>query len=331
MAEEQITKKQHIIPKFYLKTFADNNEFLQVFDIANNRFGKPRPYPALGYEPFFYANETGVQDRLSQEVEKWLQHYETILSEKVSRIIPKILAMEQLGSDDKYLLSALMCMLWLRSPQMRNSMNKMRSDLAKQILSMKVEFNIDKFIEDTKTEITQEQKESVIKTFEKGEYGFRFSNAHHVKMMVETFGFGNKGFTNLFFAKKWKIFIAKGKDRFITSDSPVVEWWPPPQGMYSATFLERNNYFALSPQIFIELSVPQGSTKINRSTLFDGDKDLIRFKNIMIASHANKYIYSGNKDLLAQIIDGRNNPGAVELDYIRRFEFPWKEYMRNQV
>lgn len=39
MAEDQITKKQHFIPKFYLKNFADNNEFLQVFDIANSRFG----------------------------------------------------------------------------------------------------------------------------------------------------------------------------------------------------------------------------------------------------------------------------------------------------
>ena len=130
----------------------------------------------------------------------------------------------------------------------------------------------------------------------------------------------------MFLAKKWKIFIAKGKDKFITSDSPVVEWWPPPEGFYSATFLERNNYFSLTPEIFIELSEPQGSKKINRKTLFDHDKDIVKFKNIMIASHADKYIYSGDKDLLAQIIEGRNNPGSVEIDYLKRFEFPWKEY-----
>ena len=275
---------------------------------------------------FFYANKTGVQDKLSQEVEKWLQHFETILSEEVSRIIPKILAMEQLDSDDKYFLSALVCMLWLRSPQTRNSMNKMRSDLTKQIMSMTVEFNTDKFIKNTGTEMTQEQKESVIKTVKRGEYGFRFSNAHHVKMMIETFGFRDKGFTNLFFAKKWIIYIAKGKDKFITSDSPVVEWWSPPQGFYPATFLERKNYFALTPEIFIELSEPQGSTKINRKTLYEDDKDIIRFKNIIIASNADNYIYSGDKDLLAEIIDGRNNPGAVEIDYLKRFEFPWREY-----
>lgn len=104
---------------------------------------------------FFYANKTGVQDKLSQEVEKWLQYFETILSEDLSRVIPKILAMEQLNSDDKYLLSAVMCMLWLRSPQMRSSLNKMRSDLTKQIMSMTVELNIDKFIKDTGTEMNQ--------------------------------------------------------------------------------------------------------------------------------------------------------------------------------
>lgn len=39
-----------------------------------------------------------------------------------------------------------------------------------------------------------------------------------------------------------------------------------------------------------------------------------------------KYIYSGDKNFLAQIIDSRNNPGTVEIDYVRQFELPWREY-----
>lgn len=98
-------------------------------------------------------------------------------------------------------------------------------------------------------------------------------------MMIETFGFEDKGFINLFFAKKWKIYIAKGTDKFVTSDSPVVEWWSPPQSFYSATFLERNNYFALTPEIFIELSEPQGfNRKINQKLYMKKIKILLGLK-----------------------------------------------------
>lgn len=43
-------------------------------------------------------------------------------------------------------------------------------------------------------------------------------NITHLKFMVETMGFGGPGFANLFFAMKWKIYIARGNEIFITSD-----------------------------------------------------------------------------------------------------------------
>jgi hypothetical protein len=326
MANDQVTAKQHFIPKFYLKYFSDDKDFLQVYDLENDRFGKPRPYPGLGYEKFFYANETGIPDELSQQVENWLQYYETILSQEIVSVIPKIVNMSQLTDEDKYILASFVCFLWLRSPQMRESINRMQADLTKQVMKLSVEMNIDRFIKDSKQKISEKDKEEIIRTFKTGDYDLRFGNANHIRMMTESLGIGDKGITNLFFAKKWKIYINKSATKFITSDSPVVEWWPPPEGFYGATFLEKNNYFALTPEIFIELFEPSGSNKINRKTLFDKDADLIKSKNIIIASHADKYIYSGDKQPISEIINRRNNPGQLEIEHYKKFELPWKKY-----
>ncbi|MBT3249944.1 MAG: DUF4238 domain-containing protein [Candidatus Pacebacteria bacterium] len=327
----QVTAKQHFIPKFYLKYFSNEKNFIQVYDLENDRFGKPRSYAGLGYEYFYYANKTGIHDELSQHVESWLRDYETILSEEINLIIPKIKNMEKLTEDDKYSLAAFMCFMWLRAPNMRHSINKMRTDLTKQVMSLGIEKNIDRFIKDTKQDLSDTEKKELIETFKNGDYDLKFGNAPHIRMMIESLGIGDKGFTNIFFAKRWKIYINKSSKKFITSDSPVVEWWLPPKFfMDDATMLERDNFFSLTPEILIELSKPKVSRKINRKTLFDEDKDVIKSKNIMIASHARKYIYSCERDMVSEIINGRNNPGPVEIDHYKKFDLPWREYHLNK-
>lgn len=47
------TRKQHIIPRFYLKRFADNNGNLQILDIQRGKIIKPRPYSGVCYDDFF--------------------------------------------------------------------------------------------------------------------------------------------------------------------------------------------------------------------------------------------------------------------------------------
>lgn len=60
----QITKKQHFVPKFYLKRFARNGQ-IQVCDVRAKRILKAYGYKSVCYEKFFYGVETGVQDEVS--------------------------------------------------------------------------------------------------------------------------------------------------------------------------------------------------------------------------------------------------------------------------
>jgi hypothetical protein len=318
------TSKQHFVPQFYLKRFADEKKFLQVLDLKNWRIGSPRPYPSVGYEHYFYAAETGIPDEVSQHIEGWLQVYESIISNELPNIITKILNYEHIDDDDRYILSALMCMLWLRSPQMRDHLHKMDEDMTKKIMSMYVPQRVDAYIKENNKEMSEEQRKKLIENFENKTYNLKFNNAQHLKFMTENFGFGSPGFTNLFFGHKWKIYIARGKQRFVTTDSPVVEWWLPPETFYGRTFLERNKYFALTPEIFIELTYSRETVKVKRETIFENKDNKVDIYNMLLAAHSQSYVYSANKSILERLLFGRKNPGELEKAYYLEYEHPWE-------
>jgi len=320
---EQITKKQHFVPRFYLKAFADHKEFLQVLDIENNRIAKPRPYGGVGYAHYFYAAETGTPDDVSQFVEEWLRHYEGIISGELTEIIRKIHTGKEIDDDDRYILASLMCMLWLRAPGMRSQLNKMEEDVTKQMMKLRVPGQIDSWIKSKGKEISAEQRQEIIETFETGSYKLKFNNAQHLRFMTSSFGFGEAGFINMFFGHKWKIYIAKGEKRFVTSDNPVVEWWIPPQGFYGASFLERNKYFSLTPEIFIELTYPEKEdAPVETEIIYKINDHLVEQFNILPIAYADKFAYSGVRLLLQKVVDGRKNPGRIEMGYYERFERP---------
>lgn len=320
------TEKQHFVPRFYLKRFANAEKNVHIYNLKDKRFEKSKSYTAVGYEKYFYAQETGIPDELSQRVEEWLKVYEDIIAREVPTIIENILAMRQITEDNKYILAALMCLLWLRSPKMRSQMHTRSEDLIKEVMSFYAPQRVDSQAKRTGTNLTEEERKRFIKMLEEGNFDVKFNNVTHLKMMTESFGFQDKGFTNLFYAQNWKIYIAKGKKKFITSDSPVVEWWKPPDSFWGAGFLERNKYFALTPDIFVELTEPHGSKKVNRKTLFEDKDHKAHLFNILIAAHSNKYIYSGDEYLLGNLVEGIKNPGLVDLEYLRDYAFPWEEY-----
>jgi hypothetical protein len=330
MGGEQITKKQHYVPRFYLKYFADPSGSLQILNVKNNRLGKPRSCSAVGYSHYFYAIETGVPDEVSQHIEQWLQHFENAIAQELPNIIDKILNNGEIDDSDRYIIAVLMSMLWLRSPNMRAQLMGIEEDMTKKIMSFYVPEQVNHYIRETGVEMSAAERAEVIKLMETGSYSLRFNNSQHLRFMTETLGFGGPGFANMFFGQKWNIHIAKGKKRFITSDVPIVEWWPPPQTIYGTSFLERNKYFALTPEIFLELTCPMDSNKIERRTILEENDNTIAVFNILIAVHACEFAYSGDKTLLEDLISGRGRPGIPEKTYYEQFEHPWQEHRRRQ-
>lgn len=325
MNEQNITKKSHFIPRFYLKNF-NQQGFIQILDIKNNRLCSPKSHCGVGYKEYFYSAQTGTPDELSQQVENWLKIIENIIAQKLPLIIGKILNHDHLDDENKYFLSSLMCMLWLRSPGMRNQINKRNEEITKKMMGFNAKDRVDNYIKETEVKLSDQERDNLIEDIEKGNYDIKFTNVQHIRFMMETLGFNGPGFTNMFFGHNWKIYISKSIKKFITSDTPVVEWWMPPTTFYGADFLSRNKYFALTPEIFIELTPPKGSGKIRRKTLFENNDNIIDLYNILIAAHSYEYAYSTDKNSLNKLIKGRNNPGKVEITYYNKFQLPWDKF-----
>lgn len=320
MSHTNITKKQHYVPKFYLRRFSDHLGKLQVLDIMNHRLGAPKHCSAVAYSHYFYAVETGIPDEASQHVEQWLQQFENVIAQEIQGIIHRILNCEHIDETDHHILAVFMCMLWLRSPNMRDQLNMIQEDVMKQIMKFYVPESVDRHIETTEVSMSDEERADLIHTMETGSYNLRFNNKQHLKFMTENLGFVGSGFANLFFGQKWKIYIARGKERFITSDAPVVEWCPPRQSFYGPTFLERNKYFALTPEIFIELTYPIGSDKVKRKTLFEREDHTVAVFNRLIVDHAHEFAYASNRKPLDDLISGHETPGVIKIAYFNQFK-----------
>ncbi|MBU1067802.1 DUF4238 domain-containing protein [Patescibacteria group bacterium] len=330
MPDDNPTKKQHYLPQFYLKRFSDSKGLLYYYDKRVDYISSPKSYSSVGYKHYFYAAETGISDKISQEVERWLKTYEDIISKELTKVIDKILNNEHISEDDKYILAALMCMLWLRTPSMRQSMNQRREDLVKQVLQFGAAQSVDNFIKSSSRKVTDAQRDNLVNMLRTGKFDMTFNNIHHLKFMTENFGFNDKGFTNMFYGHKWKIYINKGRKKFITAENPVVEWWLPPETFWGCGFLERTKFFPLTPDIFIVLIEPKGSHKVNRKTLYDEDEKLVKELNLLIGSRKSNYVYASNKDLLKEIILSRKNPGPFEREFYMKYDYPWDQFRKKQ-
>ncbi len=330
MANTNTTKKQHYLPEFYLKQFLNSQKLLNVYDKKNNRILKPFAPGGVGYEHFYYAVQTGVHDEISQHVESWLHAHEDIISEQLPGIIETIHSQRQINEDQKYILATLMCLLWLRTPSMRNSLNQMHEDLIKQIQQFNPERSVDNYIKKTGVAMTINQRAELIETIKQGKYKIHFSNIAHLRFMTQELGFNDQGFTNLFYGHKWKMYLAKGKKRFITTDSPVIEWCPPPESFFGPTFLDRKKYFSLTPEIFIELLPPHGSAKINRKTIYEQEDSIVQKFNLFLVTRGSaNFAYSNNVSALNEIVLSKTNIGQLEREVYMEYDHPWDLYKRD--
>jgi hypothetical protein len=327
---EQITGNQHFVPKFYFKPFANDKKMLEVFDVERIKVAKSKHYKAVCFEKFFYAVNTGVADKISQELEEMFRQMENQIAPLILPIIKKILNHQQILEVDMMDISTFMSMLWLRNPVMRKQINLNNESVYKQMRKMTdSEEEIRKHIQEFEVEkginVSDEERETMVKKVINQEYTVEFTNASHLKMIGEM-----EGFRNLLFYKKWNVYLARGKMKFITSDAPVVEIHSEDKSFWGNHFMDRKHYLALSPEILIEtvinstLPTPENASnfkRIKRVTLYDKDEKKVTEFNLMIASHCHKYSYSQSRyelEAMLRKIDRKAQSGDQYLRSIIR-------------
>jgi len=300
------TRKQHIIPRFYLKRFADNNGNLQILDIQRGKIIKPRPYSGVCYGDFFYAIETGKEDEISQLIEKLLSKIENQFAREYNNIINTIWDYKPLSERQANTLAQFMACLLIRSSCMRDRTNKMMLSGIKEIFSM-IASHPD-FIDNTKeilktygTTLTDQQTKCAIDNFESSNEQ-ELNNIYHLILISHL-----DEFHHWLTIKKWRFYLAKGSKKFITTDTPVVEVFEDNrektliEQIYNNHIVQRRHYFALTPEILVELIDPSipGKRQKRKAIM---NNNLINQANIFLLKWSNEYAYTADKKFLEDIL-----------------------------
>ena len=76
-----MTRKQHYVPRFYLRLFADNNNKFSVYDFQNSKI-LPQPvyYATQCYKKYFYGEDGVWENKLSEMEGKWAQSVNKAIS-----------------------------------------------------------------------------------------------------------------------------------------------------------------------------------------------------------------------------------------------------------
>jgi hypothetical protein len=306
MDESQITRNQHYIPQFYLRRFQNAEKKVQVLSCKNNKIFLPSSPKSICSEEFYYGAETGVSDKVSQEVETMFSNLETSLAEKIPPIEKKLLNGEAVSEDEKWTLGFLMSMIWIRGPVMREQNRRMVEDITKQMMSFTFSMSdehikgfFDKFDSTSGETTSPEMRQKLKESFLNKDYKLNVNNAIHIGMFENI-----HNFANLFAGQDWFVYISKAKLGFITSDNPVAEVFPKRKSFYGASFLDREHYFTLSSEILIHCKHPNKKNQkgIRRKTYYNNDNDKILSSNILIASYALKFIYAKEREPLEEIL-----------------------------
>lgn len=105
-----------------------------------------------------------------------------------------------------------------------------------------------------------------------------------------------QGIRKLIYNKKWRIHYIYDKDpwKFIISDTPILEIFPPRDGFYVAAFLQRTHYFVLTPKILIEFIDPLIPGKRLKRKQLKSQEEVDKF-NILRLNWSHQYAYSSDK------------------------------------
>jgi hypothetical protein len=303
---KQITKKQHFAPRFYFKRFAVGN-FLQTLDIQKGKTIKAQPYSGVCYADFYYAVETGKEDEASQVFEQFFGEIEDKFAKEYDDIVDAIWNYRPLTDQQLDILAWFMASLWIRSPHMRNQVNKTMADGMKKMTTLMASHTnftdgAKEALEKEGHKVTDKQIEDARKTFESGEYELTFdNNVNHLQLIAKC-----EEFHRWFVIKKWRFYLAKGSKKFITTDTPVVEVFNNTgktmvEKMYSNHIAQRRHYLALTPEILIELIDPLKSGKKQKRQAVVNDEVIIQ-SNLLLVRWSKDYAYATRKEYLEDLL-----------------------------
>jgi hypothetical protein len=291
MKRKTIARKHHYLPQAYLAAFTDNGSKKARFYVLNLETGKcfrTSPQNVAAIRDF---NRVDMDGHPPDVLEQALSNGE----QRMSEACRKVDSLRTFPSDEDYsYILNLICLLAVRDPQRRKTLNRAREQTTRIIESMLVsdpkiyEHHLKKAIEAGKLS----QKEACAVSFEdlkqfvgEGEYEIKFLPEGNIKIEFNAF---NK-LLPILHERMWSVLVAPDPGPcFICSDRPVSLRWRK-GGAGPVGFALRNT------EVFFPLTPRTGFYGVYEKSLppvFSLNPKLIAMLNWRMVESAKSYVFS---------------------------------------
>ena len=198
-------KKQHFVPQFLLRNFADKNEKLWIYEKSTGR-SFPSGVANIGCDGYFYDDpEIAAVTGEAQFVEKALSRAEGRWSSTLTAVLERVRSQADVGLSPKErsCISQMIALQMVRTPLAREVNDQMRGAMER---ALRRSFSQDQ--DDEKAEISIPKGLSDIdpKNF-------------HIKSMLNHVSIAR--YQGIFFGHMWNFLRAGQHGRFYTSDHPL--------------------------------------------------------------------------------------------------------------
>jgi hypothetical protein len=210
MVKEEIKKKHHYLPRFYLEGFTEfDSNRLWVYEKAGLEV-RPSSPEAEGCQKFYHAFVTDEGNRDTNTIEDYFQKIET----KTGILFTKIHQREKLTEQDRKELALFVSFMFTRVPLFRTEIEKMAAEHINQV-------GLDDAIIDFKISLdTIRTQLGINPNISKNELikipslrGSVFSLAQIFHVAIDFF----PKFLNL----KWRFLFSNQDFKYVTSDNPL--------------------------------------------------------------------------------------------------------------
>lgn len=285
------TKKQHIVPRFYLSKFCDRDGLVWTYSGGD----KPR-----GDKPEATAVETNFYSPIGADGERF-DEAEVLLAEIEGNAAPlweNLCAGKVLVGEEREHIAVFLATQYLRSPSTIGAGAEMIGSLlhhTAQFIAANKEASdqsIDYYEDETGMKISPEEREEM-REFLSDTNNFSISVLRSAGLPILG-GIGN--LANIFWHMKWVVGHSKDQ-HLITSDSPVIRISDPTthSRVYGdGAFVNKTVRvsFPLTPTRIIELTW-QGE---ERERVVEIPKKMAREMNGIRAAQAERFVYSSESD-----------------------------------
>ena len=288
-------KRQHYIPKSYLKRFCVKNDgdkiepYLWIFDKKNEDHFKRSP-KKIAFKSYYYSYKD-EKGETNYDIEKYLSDIES----KASPIIQKMdegAITTDLTSEERAYFSIFVAFMGHRVPHFRTHWEKQMADLMKTVgmvgANNRAYFNslMTKLIDSG--EISPDTDIEAVRQFAlSGEYKVIADPLISLQVMADMTGIVCGEIYNF----NWRILRANDENSFVTSDDPLVlvttmklpNLYGSSVGWYSP-YMEATFPLSTNSTLLISQHHPEGEETVS--------SDVVKEINMRTATHCDRQLYS---------------------------------------